>query len=65
MVAQKVAEASNILAKNPGAYKLRELQNLASMSKEESSMIIIYPSGEVAAKQLAHASVPVAVRNKK
>ncbi|MFC1647199.1 SPFH domain-containing protein, partial [Patescibacteria group bacterium] len=35
-VAKKVAEASNILAENPGSYKLRELQNLAEMSKEES-----------------------------
>lgn len=62
MVAQKVTEASNILSKNPGAYKLRELQNLAAMSKEESSMIIIYPAGDGAGKQLAHASVPVAVK---
>lgn len=46
LVAEKVAEASRILNETPGGFKLRELQNLNEMSKEESSMIIIYPSGD-------------------
>lgn len=65
MVAKKVAEASDVLAKNEGAYKLRELQNLAEMSKEESSMIIIYPSDSHAGADLSRASVAVAQQNKK
>jgi len=57
VVAQKVAEASQILAQTPGAYKLRELQNLATMSKEESSMIIIYPMDSPAGQEIAHSAI--------
>lgn len=64
VVAQKVSEASKVLAKTPGAYKLRELQNLAAMSKEESSMIIIYPGGDPDGKQLASASVSLLGKKK-
>lgn len=57
MVAQKIAEASKILASEPGGLKLRELQNLSEMSKEESSMIIIYPYGDASAQDLANSAI--------
>jgi regulator of protease activity HflC (stomatin/prohibitin superfamily) len=57
LVAQKMAEASQILAKQKGGFRLREIQNLAEISKEESAMIIVYPYDSDAAKGLAHASV--------
>lgn len=60
MVAEKMAEASKILAEQPGGFKLREIQNLSEMSKEESSMIIVYPFDSEAGERLAHASVSVA-----
>lgn len=56
LVAEKVAEASRILNETPGGFKLRELQNLSEMSKEESSMIIIYPSGDSTGEQIANAA---------
>lgn len=56
-VANKMAEASAILSKNPGSFKLREIQNLSEISKEESSMIIVYPSDSHAGQQIASASV--------
>ncbi|MBN1373803.1 hypothetical protein JW962_00505 [Candidatus Dojkabacteria bacterium] len=55
-VAQKMAEASRILATEEGGFKLRELQNLSEMSKEESAMIIIYPYGDDMGKQIAAAA---------
>lgn len=45
-VAQKTAEATKILDQQAGGMRLRELQVLSEMSKEESSMIIIYPYGD-------------------
>lgn len=45
-VAQKTAEATKILEQQAGGMRLRELQVLSEMSKEESSMIIIYPYGD-------------------
>lgn len=56
-VAKKMAEASKILSTTPGGFKLREIQNLSEMSKEESSMIIIYPSDSMMGSQIASASV--------
>lgn len=46
MVAEKLSQASSILDKNKSAMRLREMQILNEMSKEESSMIIIYPYGD-------------------
>ncbi len=57
MVAQKLAEATNILSTSPDAIRLRELQLLAEMSKEESSMIIIYPYGDRNGENLAYSAV--------
>ena len=61
-VARKLKEASDILAKSKGGFKLRELQILSEMSKEESSMIILYPQGDAEGKNLANASVSLKER---
>ena len=55
-VANKIAEASEILGKHKGSMRLRELQTLNEMSKEESSMIIIYPYGDRAGQEIASAT---------
>ncbi len=55
-VASKIAEASDILDKAPGGIRLRELQILNEMSKEEGSMIIIYPYGDRVGQEIAGAS---------
>ncbi len=44
-VAQKLSEAAEKLNK-AGGIRLRELQVLSEISKEESSMVIIYPYGD-------------------
>ncbi|MFQ5492782.1 MAG: SPFH domain-containing protein [Candidatus Dojkabacteria bacterium] len=59
-VAEKVAEASKILENQKGGFKLREIQNLSEISKEESSMIIVYPSGSFTGESMAAAAVPLA-----
>ena len=56
-VANKMAQASKILATQEGGFHLREIQNLAEMSKEESSMIIVYPYKSASAERIAHAAV--------
>lgn len=56
-VAQLTSEASKILEESPYGMQLRELQNLAEMSKESSNMIIIYPYGDPKGSQIANASV--------
>ena len=53
-VAEKTREASNVLAEAKGAMHLRELQVLSEMSKEESSMIIIYPYGDRNGQEIAN-----------
>ncbi len=62
-VATKLAEASNIL-RDGKAMKLRELQILNEMSKEESSMVIVYPYGDTDGKQIASASAGVHSKEK-
>ncbi len=62
MVANKMAEASKILAQQEGGFHLREIQNLSEMSKEESSMIIVYPYQSSTGKDIAHAAVASAVK---
>jgi len=61
-VANRMAEASEILAKQKGGFHLREIQNLAEISKEESSMIIIYPQESTAGKAISHAAVALGGR---
>ncbi|MGD9128949.1 MAG: SPFH domain-containing protein [Candidatus Woesebacteria bacterium] len=64
-VAKKMTEASQILAKQEGGFRLREIQNLAEMSKEESAMIIVYPYESDTGKSIASASVSLRGRVKK
>jgi regulator of protease activity HflC (stomatin/prohibitin superfamily) len=53
LVAQKVAEATEILNKTQGGFKLREMQNLAEIAKENSNMIIAYPYDSEGGKEIA------------
>lgn len=57
LVAKKMSEASKILADQEGGFHLREIQNLAEISKEESSTIIVYPQESRAGQEIAHAAV--------
>ena len=56
-MANKMAEASKVLANQKGGFRLREIQNLAEMSKEESAMIIVYPFQSKAGEDIAYAAV--------
>lgn len=53
MVAQKVAEATEILNRTPGGFKLREIQNLSEIAKEGKGMIIVYPYDSEGGKEVA------------
>lgn len=56
LLAKDLAEAANTLTGTAGGMKLREIQLMSVMAKEESSMIIIYPTGEMEAKAIAAAT---------
>lgn len=53
-VARMIAEASDLLNQSNGGLRLRELQLLAEMSKNESTMVIVYPYGDRDAKEIAN-----------
>jgi len=53
LVAQKLSEASEILAKNPEAMKLREMQILADIARAGST-VIVYPYGDRNAQEIAN-----------
>ncbi len=55
-VATALSEASAKLAEQEGTMELRQIQALLEMSKEESSMIIIYPMDSIAGGQIASAT---------
>jgi regulator of protease activity HflC (stomatin/prohibitin superfamily) len=55
-VANALAEASKILSTAEGSLELRQIQALLDISKEESSMVIIYPMDSVMGGQIASAS---------
>lgn len=55
-VATALAEATEILSAQNGSLELRQIQALLDMSKEESSMIIVYPSSSLMGQQIASAS---------
>ena len=55
-VATSLAQASNILSGEEGSMQLRQLQALLEISKEESSMVIVYPMDSVMGGQIAAAS---------
>lgn len=60
LVATRIAEATEILNKTEGGFRLREIQNLAEISKEESSTIIIYPMHSEMGREIAAATAGVA-----
>ena len=60
LVAEKIKEASEILNKSDSGVRLRELQVLNEMSKEESSMVIIYPYGDRSGQEIANGTSGVA-----
>ena len=55
-VATSLKEASELLASQPNAMALRQIQALLDISKEESSMVIIYPMDSLTGKQIASAT---------
>ncbi len=55
-VAKSLKEASELLASQPNAMQLRQIQALLDISKEESSMVIIYPMDSLTGKQIASAT---------
>ncbi|OGC45335.1 hypothetical protein A2V49_00825 [candidate division WWE3 bacterium RBG_19FT_COMBO_34_6] len=56
------AKATEILETRKGSMRLRELQMLNEMSKEESSMVIIYPYGDRNGENIAAAASGQGVR---
>jgi regulator of protease activity HflC (stomatin/prohibitin superfamily) len=55
-VAQFLKDASLTLSMQEGTMQLRQIQALLEMSKEESSMIIIYPMDSLAGQSIANAT---------
>ncbi|MEN8209086.1 MAG: SPFH domain-containing protein [Candidatus Fermentibacteria bacterium] len=56
IVASSLKEASDLLAQQPDAMQLRQIQALLDISKEESSMVIIYPMDSLTGRQIASAT---------
>ena len=56
LVAEKIKEASEILQESNTGLRLRELQVMSDISKEESSMIIVYPYGDRNGEEIANSS---------
>lgn len=54
LVAEKIAEASVKMENSQYGMRLRELQILNAMSKEQGSMVIIYPYGDRDGAEIAH-----------
>jgi regulator of protease activity HflC (stomatin/prohibitin superfamily) len=55
-VAESLKQASETLSAQEGTMELRQIQALLEMSKEESSMIIIYPVDSFGGQMIASAS---------
>lgn len=53
-VAEKIAEASAILSGGNEGLRLRELQLLSEMSKNEGTMVIVYPYGDRNGSEIAN-----------
>lgn len=53
---QAIAEASRTLASQPNAMDLRQIQALLEISKEESAMVIVYPTSSFMGQQIATAA---------
>jgi regulator of protease activity HflC (stomatin/prohibitin superfamily) len=58
-VAKSLAEASSTLAGQSGTMQLRQIQALLEMSKEENSIIIIYPMDSLSGKQIASSAAGI------
>jgi len=63
-VATALAEASRTLEAQAGSLQLRQIQALLEMSKEESSMIIVYPMDSIGGQQIANAAAGTQIRRK-
>ncbi|MCK5131379.1 MAG: slipin family protein [Candidatus Sabulitectum sp.] len=55
-VAESLAQASQLLAGQPNAMELRQIQALLDISKEEGSMVIVYPAKFGMGEQIAAAT---------
>ncbi|TES94418.1 MAG: hypothetical protein E3J87_00315 [Candidatus Cloacimonadota bacterium] len=55
-VATALAEATRTLSTQPGAMNLRQIQAILDISKEESSMVIVYPMSSLMGQQIAAAT---------
>lgn len=55
-VATALAEATRTLSTQPGAMNLRQIQAILDISKEESSMVIVYPMSSLMGQQIAAAA---------
>lgn len=55
-VAESLVEATKKLEERSGTFTLRQIQALLEMSKEESSMIIVYPMDSLGGQQIASAT---------
>ena len=55
-VANALAEATAVLSSQVGGMELRQIQALLDISKEESSMVIVYPMGSEMGGQIAAAA---------
>ncbi|MFC2064837.1 SPFH domain-containing protein [Chloroflexota bacterium] len=64
-VATALANATEILTAKGGSLELRQIQALLDMSKEESSMIIVYPANSFMGQQIASASAGSQTNNQK
>ena len=54
LVADKINQASTMIEQSRYGMRLRELQILNNMSKEQGTTIIIYPYGDRAGEEIAH-----------
>ncbi len=64
-VATSIAKASQTLASQPNAMDLRQIQALLEISKEESAMVIVYPTSSLMGRQIASAAAGSQVRGRK
>jgi regulator of protease activity HflC (stomatin/prohibitin superfamily) len=55
-VAEALAAATKVLATQPGSMELRQIQAILDISKEESSMVIVYPTTSIMGQQIAAAA---------
>ena len=63
-VANALTEASTVLAEAEGSLELRQIQALLDISKEESSMVIVYPMDSVMGGQIASAAAGTQTKSK-